>query len=424
MIRTVLPGVARGRAPAPASKSYTHRALVAAYVSGRPVRIVHPLDSEDTRATAEGLGRLGATVDRSQGHWTVRRAAGRSRRSITIDCRESGTSLRFLTALAALRSCPVRFTGRGRLPQRPMEALLEPLRSLGATVRYERRGSGLPFTIQGPIAAGEVRVSAAESSQPVSALLLASAALEGPTRIRLQGSAVSRPYVDATLAWLRMVGGEVARAGPSWVVRGPLQGGPPEVTVPGDASSAAYLWAAGAATGGAIEVDGIDRRWPQADLRILEVLRVMGATVRSHGDRIAVAGPLRRGLSVDLTDAPDLYPLVGVLASLVPRAASRLRGAPHLEQKESNRREGTLRLAQSMGARARVQGTAVHITGTGRPRSLRLERLTDHRLVMSAAVAALAGPTPSRIGDSRAVRKSFPAFWSTLTRVVSPRVRA
>jgi 3-phosphoshikimate 1-carboxyvinyltransferase len=298
-----------------------------------------------------------------------------------------------------------------------MESLITPLESLGASVRSDRSARSLPFTILGPIKPGDVSITAKDSSQPVSALLLACAAQNGTSRIHCKGPVVSRPYIDATVAWLRATGADVQERGTTWVVRGPTKAGRDDVRVPGDASSAAYLWAAAVVSGGSVEVTGIDPKWPQADLKVLDILREMGATVRRRGDSVRVSGRLHHGTELDLTDSPDLYPLVGVLAAVTPGQVSVLRGAPHLKHKESNRLEATLRLVRAIGARARRDGGALRIVGAANPRPLRLTDLTDHRLVMSAAVAALAGRAPSRIGDARAVSKSFPGFWSTLARM-------
>jgi 3-phosphoshikimate 1-carboxyvinyltransferase len=116
---------------------------------------------------------------------------------------------------------------------------------------------------------------------------------------------------------------------------------------------------------------------------------------------------------VDLTASPDLYPLVGAIAATIP-GVSELRGAEHVAFKESDRRAETVRLARAIGAEVRASRHVVRIRGVGRPRAFRLRGLTDHRLVMSAGVAGLVGPSPSTVDDARVVAKSFPQFWTTL----------
>jgi len=186
--------------------------------------------------------------------------------------------------------------------------------------------------------------------------------------------------------------------------------------VPGDASSAAYLWAAGALAGGPVRVTGVPDRWPQADLAVLELLRAAGASVRRSGDAVEVAGPTRDGFEVDLTDAPDLFPLVGVIAAATP-GRSQLSGAPHLAFKETDRRTATIQLVRAMGATARPTPAGLTIAGRPAPRPIRYSGWADHRLVMSAAVAALCADGPSQIGRAEAVAKSFPGFWTALEHI-------
>jgi len=404
--------IARGVVRAPPSKSYTHRALVVGRLAHRPYHLVRPLDSDDTRATVGALRALGSTVRCEKTVWTVRPGRSRvSRRTAVIDCRESGTTLRFAAALGALEDRRVLLGGRGRLAERPMAPLLKALRTLGAECRA---ASGrAPVEVRGPIHAGRVTVDGSESSQFASALLLTLPTLPGESLLELHGPIVSAPYLEATLAVLTFHGIRLERRGRRFRISGGQSYRATEFRVPGDASSAAYLWAAAAATGGTVRVTGIPPRWPQADLAILHILTDGGARVRRSRDGAEVDGPIVRPFTVDLTDAPDLYPLAGVLASIVP-GRSELRGAAHVAFKESDRRAGTALLARSLGARVRDSRRGLVIDGTASPRPFSLPHLRDHRSVMSAAVGALAARGPSRIGDARAVEKSFPAFWTTL----------
>jgi 3-phosphoshikimate 1-carboxyvinyltransferase len=420
-IRTIHPAIARGRLRAPPSKSYTHRALVAAFLAKRSCKVAGPLDSDDTRATRDGLLALGAQVRRSHDGWTVsprRPMTPPSRR--TVRCRESGTTLRFLSAVAALGGEPVTFEGAPQLSVRPMGELYDALRQLGAAVRSPVDGRSLPCTIQGPVDAGNVTIRGDVSSQFTSALLMILPTVEGRSTLQIDGPAVSQPYVDATCAVLRDRRIRLKRTRTGFEIPGGQRYRADPIRVPGDASSAAYLWAAGAATGGSVEVTGVPADLPQADLVILSILSRMGAHVDRTSSVVRVSGRLSRAIAVDLTHSPDLFPLVAVLAALIPKGQSRLLGAPHLEFKESNRRIESVRLAQAVGAEVEEIPTGIEIVGTPAPRSLELSSLHDHRLVMSAAVAGLAGEGPSRIGEAEAVSKSFPGFWNALGALTRP----
>ncbi len=412
MKRAVRTSVARGTVIAPPSKSYTHRALVAGYLTGRRYRIDRPLRADDTRATARGLAALGGSFQEGPTAWTwvPRHDKDRDARTARIECRESGTTLRFLSALAATLDRSVRFTGRPGLARRPLGELLEVLRSGGVTIEGLAPGRSLPFWMHGPLRPVNATLDTSTSSQFLSALLLVLPTLGGPSDLRLSGDPVSWDYVEATLAILRhhRVDAEVNRT------RARVPGGQhyrgTSFAVPGDASSAAYAWAAAALTGGAVRVRGIPRQWPQADLALLDYLETMGATVRRHADGATVEGGPLAATEVDLGSSPDLYPLVGVLASFA-RGTTRIRGAPHVAWKESDRRAATVRLARGFGAGAGVVPGGVDIRGTAHPRAIHVQGIDDHRVVMSASVGAMAAPGESLIGDAACVRKSFPGYW-------------
>jgi len=412
-VRRVMPEPAVGSVRAPPSKSYTHRALVAGHLTGHAYAVRSPLDADDTRATARAVTTLGTRVLYRPACWMLEKRRTSSARDRSIDCGESGTTLRFVAALAARGTEPVTLLGRGRLPQRPIEPLWTALEQLGATCERPNGRRGLPTVVRGPVHGGSVALDASVSSQFASSLLLALPTVEGSSLLELHGPVVSEPYIEATLAVLRFHRVRVDRRGRQFRIPGGQSYSGRGMTVPGDASSAAYLWAAAALTGGCVTVRGVSTDWPQADLAILPILRQAGARVRVRRDGATVEGGTLRPFSVDLTGAPDLYPLAGVLAAAIP-GTSELRGAPQVVHKESDRRAETVTLVRKMGADARPTKRGLSVRGTARPRGFRLPGLTDHRIVMSAAVAARAAASPSEIGDARAVAKSFPDFWNVL----------
>jgi 3-phosphoshikimate 1-carboxyvinyltransferase len=409
------PGTVRGSVLAPPSKSYTHRELVASFFATGPSEILGPLDSEDTRATLGGLERMGARIRPRREAWRIeppRHRAEGSHRPITIDCKKSGTTLRFLATVAATRGVRCTLTGSPQLARRPMEALWGFLESAGATVRRPRSGRSLPTSIEGPIRAPSGEIDASESSQFLSSLLLTLPALEGRTLIRQRGESVSEPYIDATLDVLGRRSVAWHRDRRRFSIEGPLEYRGGRYRIPGDASSAAYLWAAAAATRGSVRVRGVPPERPQADLRILEFLERMGATVDRGRSGFRVSGGKLRGITVELSDAPDLMPLLGMLAALAT-GRSRLRGARHARYKESDRRQATARLVRALGGRARLSAKGLVVEPGPVPAAARFPWSDDHRVVMSGAVAALrAGP--STLADARSVEKSYPNFWSDL----------
>jgi 3-phosphoshikimate 1-carboxyvinyltransferase len=417
----IQPSIVQGRVRPPGSKSYTHRALVASHLAGRRSTVLGPLDADDTRATARGLEALGSRIRFSGAQWTVEPSSRRSVEPARIDCGESGTTLRFLAAVAARGDRAVRFDGAGRLARRPMAELVRALVALGASVRSPAGvDRSLPLTILGPIRGGRVRLRASRSSQFASALLLVLPTVHDGSVVELVGPIVSEPYIDATLRVLAHHRIRTRRRGRRVTIPGDQTFSGASLRIPGDASSAAYFWAAAGITGGRVRVEGVPMHWPQADLAILDVLRDAGCEVRKGVAGATVRGRADRAFDCDLTDAPDLYPLAAVLAAGIPER-SRVRGAPHVIHKESDRRAGAARLARALGANVRPRASGLEIRGHDRTRAFRLGDLDDHRLVMSAAVGALGADAPSVVGDARAVAKSFPEFFAALSAVSEAR---
>ncbi len=412
------PGRAQGVLRAPPSKSYTHRAIVGALLGSRSSRIDSPLLSEDTRVSLHAAEALGATVKVAEKgettSWTVDPPAHIAPRAVQIDCGESGTSLRLFAAAAALGQSEVTFVGHPGLARRPIGGLLDALRSLGAVIQGPPPGRSLPFTIRGSIHPGMVAVDATQSSQYVSALLLALATLPEASVIQLQGKAVSTPYISATLAYLTQEGCEVEEHENRLLLPGGTLDTRDRFEVPGDASSAAYLLALGSITGGEVTVEGIPERWPQADLAILDILSEAGTyLVRGPRDAVRVVGrPRPAGLGNfdrNLDDTPDLAPLLAALAAF-SKGESWLRGGAHLAAKESDRHRGVMDLAVHLGASVRETPEGISLRGPIGASRLCLSALTDHRMFMSAAVAAVGLSEVSELGPANAPDKSYPGF--------------
>jgi 3-phosphoshikimate 1-carboxyvinyltransferase len=413
----VVPGTLRGTARAPPSKSYTHRLVLAAHLSGRVGRIRRPLEADDTQRTADAVRALGSRVSTGARTWTVTPGPGEEEPSTpVVDCGQSGTTLRLLAPAAGLQARAIRFVGGGRLPLRPMAPLFETLRELGASITRPANRAALPFEIRGPLHGGRVDLPVTESSQYTSALLMSLPCVTPDSHVRTIGQPVSEPYVRATLEVLRRQGIVIRRHRRGFRIPGGQAYRVVDAEVPGDASSAAYLWAGAAITGGRVTVTGVPPRWPQADLAVLGLLRRYGASVARHGPAVTVEGDRRRPFRIDLNDAPDLYPLAGALAAAAP-GRSELVGAAHVVAKESDRRRATIDLVRALGGRTAATPDGLAIEGTDRPRALRLRELSDHRLVMSAAVAALAADRPSTLADAASVGKSYPGFFGAIARL-------
>jgi 3-phosphoshikimate 1-carboxyvinyltransferase len=403
------------------SKSVTHRALVAAAMASGRSAIVGPLDADDTRTTAEGLANLGFRLEMRDGCWELEGLGGRVPGGGTVTLRESGTSFRFLTAVASLGETPSRLDGSPRLRQRPVEELAGALSSLGARISLTAGSGGLPLEAGGgPVRGGRVVVPAGRSSQFASAMLLIGSSLPGGLEIELTPPAVSLPYIDLTVRVLEEFGVRVERPDElRWRV--PEHGYPGrDYRVEGDHSSASYFLAAAAVLGGRVRAEGLDPDSAQADARLQRILPDLGCEVRSGPGWVEVEGTgTIRPFDLDMSDAPDLVPTLAVLA-LFADGPSAMRGIGHLRIKESDRLETLAGNLRRLGRDASTTEDALLVGAytSRKPEETTIETASDHRMAMAFAIAGLRLPGVT-IDDAGCVAKSNPGFWQDLYRLTT-----
>jgi 3-phosphoshikimate 1-carboxyvinyltransferase len=397
------PGRVEGRLRAPASKSWTHRAYILGALSGNGL-VHHPLRSDDTDATLEALRRLGFLVTHEAAGTRVGGVLRPPRQP--LDCRASGTTLRILVTVASLLDAPVTFIGEPRLGERPLDPLLEALRSLG--VRAQRAAEGFPLTVHGPLQGGTCRLPGDVSSQFLTGLLLAAPLAPAPVRIEITTPLRSRPYVDVTLSMLRSHGVRVHEDADAFVVDAPQRIRQRPFDVPGDWSSAAFLLSAAAITGGRVALEGLRPDDEQGDKAIVDHLATFGAHVRQAPGAVEVEGATLEAADVDVAATPDLFPILATLAARA-RGTSRLHGAPHLRLKESDRIHAVRANLAAFGVAAEERPDGLTVPG-GPVRGATIQSFGDHRIAMAAAILALAADGPSLLPDPDVVKKSYPDF--------------
>ena len=401
------------------SKSATHRALVVAAMAEGRSEIRGPLDAADTRRTLEGLRALGVRVDERESTWIVHGAAGEIPGGGAIELGASGTSARFLTALATLGARPSRLDGSPRLRERPMDELIQALSALGATIDTPE-GRAFPLRAGGSrVRGGRTVLSGARSSQFASALLLAAPAFEHGLDLTVAPPRVSFAYVGLTVEILRSFGGSVAMDGDAGFAVPPQRLKATTLAIEGDHSSASYLLAAAMILGGRVRVRGLRAESAQPDARFLRDLATLGSRVDSDGSGVVVEGTGRvPAFSWDLSDAPDLAPTAAVLA-LFAEGPCALSGLQHLTLKESDRLAVIKDNLNRLGARAAVEGGALSIVPPppGAAHGGTITVAGDHRIAMAFAIAGLsiAGVT---IDDPGVVAKSYPRFWDDFAALV------
>lgn len=394
----------------PGSKSYTHRALVAASLAPGDSLLRNPLDAEDTRFTAQALARLGAGIDWREDRVQVQGAGGRWQPVAgPIYLGNSGTSMRFLTALAALGQGEYRLTGSPRLCERPQGELLAALAQLGVKAFSERGDGCPPVVVHGGLQGGKAKLSGGISSQYLSALLFIAPLAPAGVEIEVTGDLVSRPYVDLTLDVLGDFGISYYRESYRYFQ---LPGGqrylPLDYAIEADGSSASYFWAAAALTQGRVTITNLAPDSCQGDMGFLKVLEQLGCRVLAEETGLTVAGGPLQGIEVDMAAMPDLVPTLAVLAAFA-RGETVITGAAHLRHKESDRLAAVAAELGKMGITVREAADGLVITG-GQPRGAVIDTYQDHRIAMSFAVAGLKAPG-TIIRDPDCVAKSFPEFW-------------
>ena len=402
------------------SKSATHRALVAAAIASGVSEIRGPLDAADTRRTLEGLRGLGIRVDERERAWIVHGSAGAIPGGGSIDVGASGTSARFLAALATLGARPTLLDGSSRLRERPMEELIQTLSALGAKVETAGGRASFPLRAGGRrVRGGRAAVSGARSSQFASALLLAAPAFEQGLRLEVAPPRVSFSYVRLTAEILESFGGSVSMEGEAGFAVPPQRLTATTLAIEGDHSSASYPLAAAAILGGRVRVRGLRAESAQPDARFLRDLAALGCRVDSDGADIVVEASGRvPAFSWDLADAPDLAPTAAVLA-LFAEGPCVLTGLQHVALKESDRLAVVKDNLNRLGACAEVDGGTLSIVPPrrGAAHGGTIMVADDHRIAMAFAIAGLSVPGVT-IDEPGAVAKSYPRFWDDLAALV------
>jgi len=445
------------RVNAPASKSISHRMLVAACLASGKSRLKGVLESADTKATSEILSSLGAEIKWEGGDVLVEGLGGRIEHlgAEPLDCcvHDSGTSCRLLTAVLAAGKGRFRIHGSSRMSERPMRALTDALEKLGSKIIFEKKPGYLPFVL---VAEGldrkgrtlthgsELTVDTSQTSQYLSGLLLAAPLGRGLHLVPVAQAAdklVSWSYAQLTLQALQTFGigfqlakrddpGGVWRA-VEWDGRINPESGlwrisveqgsfePGDYQVEGDFSNASYFLAAGALGKRPVRVANLNPMSMQGDRMIVSILRRMGAmvTVLDTGIEIAPPNGKLKGVDVNMGDCPDIVPTVAALAAFA-EGPTLISGVAHLRIKESDRIAAPAAELRKVGCEVRELPDGMMIIP---PAQLKapdepFETYNDHRMAMSMALFSCAG-FDVQIKDPGCVGKSFPGFWDEWAKI-------
>jgi 3-phosphoshikimate 1-carboxyvinyltransferase len=440
---TIKKSEVKGKMGVPSSKSMTIRALMCAALSRGNSEIVNPLVSEDTEAAAGVLGQIGVSIDKDKDVWRV---TGGSIRVPTNDlnCGESATTLRFMTAICSLIPGEHTLIGGPSLSKRPVRSLLQALNKLGVKGFLEGKTTP-PVTIRGgTMKGGLTELPGNISSQFISALLLIAPFGKKETKIGLTTPMTSKPYVLMTLWCLKKFGINVRTEFDKFTVRRQAYK-PTKLEIEGDWSSASYFLALGALCG-EVTVENVSTSSLQGDRMILDYLRSMGARVRVSGKSVTMTGDGLKAINADLSDCIDLLPTMAVLAALA-EGTSVFIGIERARIKESNRIAAVKDGLEKIGVTVIEGQDSLTIVGlkTKQPKEdeeeeeekdkegeegekdsgekaeeekepVVIDSRQDHRIAMAFGVlgAAIGGIT---IEGAECVAKTYPGFWEALKSV-------
>ncbi|MBR4474843.1 MAG: 3-phosphoshikimate 1-carboxyvinyltransferase [Oscillospiraceae bacterium] len=417
---TMQPGLRFGELKIPSSKSHVHRLLIAAALGEDPVFVRLRGLSDDILATAACLRAMGAEVSCTESGISVSPPdrSGAQKEEVLLPCGESGSTLRFL--LPVLGACGISgcFRMEGRLPERPMGVFEDELRRHGMNIRRE----GCFLHAAGKLTAGDYCLPGNISSQYFSGLLFALPLLEGESRLRADGVLESAAYIRMTEAVLKSAGIRFEKQGTEWTIPGGQHFClPADLQAEGDWSNAAFFLCLGALSEKGVTVHGLRTDSVQGDRAVLQVLETFGARVSVEGSSVSVCAGEKKPFSLDASGVPDLVPVLSVLACAA-EGESVIAGAARLRMKESDRILSTVKLIRDLGGEAGETSDGLIIRGSGSLRGGTADSFHDHRIAMSAAVAAALCRERVIVQDPSCVEKSYPAFWQDWERSLTCQV--
>lgn len=401
-----------GKVKAIPSKSDVHRALICAALADRKSRVDFSATSEDINATISCLNSLGAKITVDSRGAEVTPIGKNLNKNSTLDCGESGSTIRFMIPVAAALGSDSSFTGRGRLAQRPLEPLATVMQESGCS--FSKQGE-FPLKVSGRLNSNEFRIQGNVSSQFITGLLFA-LPLIGGGKIYVLPPVESKKYIDMTVRTMSEFGVNVSVDGTTYSVDSSSK-----YTVKneiyssdGDWSNAAFFLSA-AAIKGEVKYLNVFKNSLQGDKEIVEILKRFGASVEQGEDYVKIQSNELHGIDIDASQIPDLVPILSVAASFA-NGETKIYNAGRLRIKESDRLSAVASALNTLGAQVTELEDGLIIKGD--PDSCFngcVDSFNDHRMVMSCAVAALCSGGDVTITNAQAVNKSYPSFFDDFT---------
>ncbi len=401
----IYPAKLKGEIRAIPSKSMAHRLLICAAMSEGITRVRCNTSSEDIDATVACLRAMGSNIVRIGNTYLVPKVTTHPGQSVELDCNESGTTLRFMMCVAAGLGLCVRFKGSDRLFQRPLSPLTEILTDHGIVIS---RDNGNRIIQSGRAYPGEYSIKGDVSSQFISGLLLM-LPLCGGGSVEVTGDFESKPYVTLTVSAIQQADVKVECEDRIYKVFGRYD--LRDCAVEGDWSNSAF-WLCAGALGSDITVTDLEQNSLQGDKGIIDALKKFGAEINISRNKVCCKGESLTATEIDVRDIPDLVPVLAVVAAN-SKGTTKITGASRLRLKESDRLKTVSEMINNLGGKAQVDGDSLVIEGR-KLKGGKVDACRDHRIAMSAAIAATVCESEVEISDAGSVSKSYPAFFEDM----------
>jgi len=377
---TIQPGRLCGPVTVIPSKSQAHRLLICAAFADNETTLLCPETNRDIEATVDCLNALGANIRRQETGYLVAPIRLIPEKA-ELNCCESGSTLRFMLPIVGALGVDATITMAGRLPQRPLSPLWEEMERMGCTLTRPTENT---IRCQGKLREGKYTIDGSVSSQFITGLLFALALMGGKNTLQITGKVESKPYIEMTKKALQLFDAPNFRS-------------PGTVTVEGDWSNGAF-WLTANALGSQLAVMGLDANSPQGDRTVKDIL------------------PLMEGgcPTVSAADIPDLVPILSVSAAAKHGAV--FTDIRRLRLKESDRVASVINLLTALGGKAEATDDTLTVFPTPFVGGV-VDSVNDHRIAMSAAIAATVSSGPVTILGAESVNKSYPQFWAEYRRL-------
>ena len=418
----IRPGKLNGTIEIPPSKSYSHRAVIAAALAenGKKSKIDNLKFSVDITTTTDIMENWGAEIERFESALEIIGNGGKvAPRDKYVQCNESGSTIRFLIPVGITRENELIFDGKGKLVDRPLDSYYKIFKEQG--LKYETTGGKLPLTVNGKLKPGNYEIDGNISSQFITGLLYALPLLDGDSKLTINKNLESKGYVDLTLEILKLAGIEIVNNDyKSFDIRGNQTYKPFNYTIEGDYSQVAFWIVAGiisANRDNEVKCLHVNKNSLQGDREIIEIVTRMGANLEIFDDYVIVKPSKTKGTVIDISQCPDIGPILTVLAAL-SEGETRIINGERLRIKESDRITSIKTELNKLGANVAEEGDSLIIQGVqGFTGGVTVSAWNDHRIAMSLAVASSRCEKEIILEEAESVRKSYPHFWDDFVKM-------